>query len=166
MKRIEKALITVNRMLVAAALAAIFLIVFSNVVGRYVLGSSLAWGEEVARFLMIFGAFAGAGLALREGRLVEIDLFVSILPKRLDRPIRWCVVLVMGMFMALVAWFGIRFVAFGWPKETMATGISRGIPYIAIPTGAVLFICHLGFFARRFIARDFEIDGFHADQDE
>ncbi|MBA5779435.1 TRAP transporter small permease [Stappia sp. F7233] len=165
MRRIEEALVTVNRALVAAALAAIFAIVFVNVIGRYVFGSSLSWGEEVARFLMIFGAFAGAGLALREGRLVEIDLFVSVFPERLNTMIRWGAVVVMGLFMALVFWFGARFVAFGWPKETMATGISRGIPYLAIPTGAALFLCHLFFFARRFVSRDFESDGDYPGQD-
>ena len=78
MARLERILIAVNRALVAAALAAVFVIVITNVVGRYLFGSSLAWGEEVARFLMIFGVFAGAGLALRSGRLVEIDLFVAL----------------------------------------------------------------------------------------
>ncbi|MET1416007.1 TRAP transporter small permease [Roseibium sp. HPY-6] len=165
MAQFERALIAVNRFLVAAALALVFLIVITNVIGRYLFGISLSWGEEVARFLMIFGVFAGAGLALRSGRLVEIDLFVAMLPKRLRKVIRWGSVVVMAAFMALIFWFGIQFVSFGWNKETMATGISRGIPYLAIPLGAALFLCHLAFACRKFVSGDFETDSVLDDQE-
>ncbi|MEC9102481.1 MAG: TRAP transporter small permease subunit, partial [Pseudomonadota bacterium] len=72
MARAETILVVLNRALVALVLAAVFAIVFVNVVGRYGFGQSFAWVEEAARHLMILGAFSGAGLALREGRLVAI----------------------------------------------------------------------------------------------
>lgn len=72
MSRAEAMFLAVHRVLVALVLAAVFAIVFMNVVGRYGFGHSFAWVEEAARHLMILGAFAGAGLALREGRLVAI----------------------------------------------------------------------------------------------
>lgn len=156
MARLDAFLVQFNRLLVALALAAIFVIVFTNVVLRYGFASSLAWAEETARFLMVFGAFAGAGLALRQGSLVAIEVLVDLLP----RPLRWLVraggLAVMGGFMALLVWYGAAFVDFGWNKETMATQISRGIPYLAIPIGAGLFLCHLLLFAGRYLRGDFE----------
>ncbi len=156
MHRIETLLVRVNRLLVALALAAVFVIVFVNVVLRYGFGSSLAWAEETARFLMIFGTFAGAGLALRQGGLVAIDMLLERLPYLLRRLVRWAGALAMGGFMALLVWYGIAFVDFGWNKETMATQISRGIPYMAIPIGAAFFLAHLFFFARRYVDGAFE----------
>lgn len=160
MRRIESLLLAANRAMVALALAAIFLIVFANVVGRYGFGTSLPWAEEIARFLMIFATFAGAGLALREGRLVAIDSLIVLVSRYplLYLTIRWLGVLLMGIFMALLLYFGIRFVQFGWDKETMALQISRGIPYLAIPIGAGLFLLHLAFFARRYARGEFEAD--------
>ena len=118
-------------------------------------GVSLAWAEEVARHLMVFGAFAGAGLALREGKLVAIHTIIDMLRNvgvaRLV--IMWGAVILMGGFMALLLWFGAQFVAFGWNKETMATQVPRGIPYLSIPIGAALFLVHLVFFAKRFCRR-------------
>ncbi len=157
MRSLERIFVEANRALVALALAAIFCIVFLNVVLRYGFGSSLAWAEETARFLMIFGALAAAGLALRQGGLVAIDMLLELLPRPLAPAIRWTGVLAMGAFMALLLWFGWLFVDFGWNKETMATQISRGIPYMAIPIGAALFLVHLLFFARRYVAGDFEV---------
>lgn len=157
MARFEEILILLNKQLVALTLGAVFVIVFVNVLGRYLLGVSLPWAEEVARHLMIFGAFAGAGLALREGRLVSIDTLLDALPHGgvARRAIRWGTVVLMAVFMVLLIWFGAQFVSFGWNKETMATQVPRGIPYLAIPIGAAIFLVHLALFARRFVAGTF-----------
>ncbi|MEX0758415.1 MAG: TRAP transporter small permease subunit, partial [Tistlia sp.] len=48
-------------------------------------------------------------------------------------------------------WLGIAFVEFGWSKETMATQIPRGVPYLALPIGAALFLVHLLLFAARYV---------------
>ena len=156
MHHLETWIVAVNRALVAAALTAVFVIVFANVVGRYGFGASFAWVEETARHLMILGAFCGAGLALREGRLVAIMALPDALPSAAARALRWGIVAVMFAFMATMLWLGIKFVEFGWNKETMSTGISRGIPYMAIPIGCALFLIQLAFFAKRFVAQDFE----------
>lgn len=156
MHKLETWVVAVNRCVVATALAAVFAIVFVNVVGRYGFGTSFAWVEEVARHLMILGALCGAGLALREGRLVAITTFPDLLPTGLARLLRWSIVIVMFAFMATMLWLGVQFVEFGWNKETMSTGIPRGIPYLAIPIGCALFLIQLAFFAKRFVAQDFE----------
>lgn len=158
LSRFESVVLSVNRAIVALALATVFIIVFVNVVGRYGFNHSYAWVEEAARHLMILGAFAGAGLALREGRLVSIDLVPQLLPSGLARALRWGMVLVMFGFMLCLTWLGVEFVRFGWNKETMSTGISRGIPYMAIPFGCILFLIQLGFFARRYVNEEFEYD--------
>ena len=156
MERLEYAFVSANRWFVALALAIVFIIVFMNVVGRYGFGHSFAWVEETARHLMILGAFAGAGLALREGRLVAITAVQSLLPAPLALGLRILTLLMMFGFMATMVWLGIKFVQFGWNKETMSTGIPRGIPYMSIPIGCALFLIHLLLFARRFLAEDFE----------
>lgn len=158
MKRFELAFVAANKFIVAAILAAIFTIVFVNVVGRYGFATSFAWVEESARHLMILGVFCGAGLALRQGRLVAIESLVAIFPKHVEIGIRWLVVATMFAFMSAMGWLGIQFVEFGWPKETMSTGMSRGLPYLSIPIGCGLFLIHLILFARRFVAYAFEID--------
>jgi TRAP-type C4-dicarboxylate transport system permease small subunit len=48
---------------VAVLLAAMSFTVFGNVVCRYFLDASLAWYEEVSRFLLIWIVFLGAVIA-------------------------------------------------------------------------------------------------------
>lgn len=158
MEKFEANLTAANRAVVAAVLALVFSIVLVNVIGRYVFGTSFAWVEEAARHLMVFGAFCGAGLALREGRLVAIELLQDLTPAGVSRSLRWLGVLVMLVFMGSMAWLGVQFVEFGWSKETMSTDMSRGIPYLAIPIGCALFVVHLLLFARRYVDKAFEYD--------
>jgi TRAP-type C4-dicarboxylate transport system permease small subunit len=156
MERAEAIFVAFNRMLVAVVLASIFFIVFINVIGRYGFGHSFAWSEEAARHLMIFGAFAGAGLALREGRLVAITTLQSVGSPTFGRLLRWLAVLIMFIFMATMFWLGVKFVQFGWNKETMSTGMPRGAVYLSIPIGCALFLIHLVLFATRFVREEFE----------
>ncbi|WP_161471000.1 TRAP transporter small permease [Tropicimonas marinistellae] len=157
MNRLRAGFVEANRALVAAILAIVFGIVFANVLGRYVFNYSFPWVEEAARHLMVLGAFCGAGIALREGRLVAIDLLPDLLPDRLGTLLRWFGVATMFVFMSVMLWLGIRFVAFGWPKETMSTGMPRGVPYLAIPIGCALFLVHLATFARRYVHHDWDL---------
>jgi hypothetical protein len=84
----EHRFIQVNRVLVGLTMAAIFILVFLNVVLRYGFGTSISWVEEVARFLMIWGAFLGAGLTMREGPFVAIDVFQDCLPETARHRVR------------------------------------------------------------------------------
>ncbi|NQZ32391.1 MAG: TRAP transporter small permease [Oceanospirillaceae bacterium] len=158
MKNIESYFVLINRIFVASLLAIVFLIVIVNVVGRYGFNYSLSWAEEAARHLMILSAFSASGLALREGRLVAITLFPDLLPTKIQLVLRWLIVITMFTFMLVMTWLGIKFVQFGWNKETMATGMSRGIPYMAIPFGCFIFLVQLAFFARRFTRFEFEFE--------
>ena len=159
MDRFEQIFVAVNRAVVGGVLATGFAIVFANVVMRYGFGRSFSWAEEVAGFLMVAGAYLGAGLALREGRLVSIDLFIEMLPERARIAARYAIAILMILFMAAIVWIGIRFAAFGYNKETMATQISRAIPYSVIPIGAAIFIVHTLLFMRRFARCEFQFDG-------
>ena len=73
LERLERLLVACNRWLLILLLAAMACIVFANVVLRYTTGDSIVWAEEVARHMMIWVTFLGAGLVLRFGGHVAID---------------------------------------------------------------------------------------------
>ncbi|MBC7681751.1 MAG: TRAP transporter small permease [Ferruginibacter sp.] len=70
--------------LMALALGLIVLLVFSNVVGRYALGTSFAGAEELSRLLFVWLVFLGAILTLRR----RAHLGVELVQARLPRPAR------------------------------------------------------------------------------
>ena len=66
--------------LMAVALMIMVVLVFGNVVLRYVFNSSITVSEEVSRWLFVWITFMGAVVALREHAHLGTDALVSRLP--------------------------------------------------------------------------------------
>ena len=67
--------------LMAVALTLIVLLIFSNVVGRYLMGTSFAGAEELSRLLFVWLVFLGAILALRRRAHLGVELVQARLPR-------------------------------------------------------------------------------------
>lgn len=159
--RAELLFVRANQALIGVMMVVMFGLVFTNVVTRYGLGFSIAWAEEVSSFLMIWVTYLGAGLALREGRLVAIDLFQDMLPER-RRPVARAVLAVgILLFLGFLTYYGFQFVVFGWAQDTPMTLIPRGVPYLAIPLGSLVLGLHLILGFRDFIAREWQESDTH-----
>lgn len=151
--RFDAGFIAVNRWLIGLCMVAMTALVFVNVVTRYCFGYSIAWSEEVSRFLMIYIAFLGAGLALRQGRLIAVELFQDMLPRPLALVLRVAIGIVILAFLFLIAVLGLQYALFNWRQTTAVLRISAGIPYLAVPAGAILMMLHLLLGFRGFVER-------------
>ena len=68
--------------LLAALLLGMVLMVFGNVVLRYVFNSGITVSEELSRFFFVWLTFIGAVVAMREGAHLGMDTVVARLPRR------------------------------------------------------------------------------------
>jgi TRAP-type C4-dicarboxylate transport system permease small subunit len=152
----DRAFRRVNAGVIVAMMAVMVALVFANVLGRYVFNRSFIWAEELSQYLMVWVTFLGAGLALRYGRHVAMDMLQAALPGPLARTLRLCLALVMIGFLLVVTVLGVRLVAFAWPQETPAMNISAGIPYLAVPVGSFVFLLHLLLMFRDYVAQRYE----------
>lgn len=151
--RADRLLIGLNRFVCASLLAAMATLVFANVVGRYAFGVSVSWAEEVARYLMIWSALLAAGLALREGAHIAVETLPDSLPPRAGALVRAVVALVVGGFLAILAWLGWEYALFALPQRTPVLRLSMGLVYLAVPLGAGLCLLHLLIMLPRFVLR-------------
>jgi TRAP-type C4-dicarboxylate transport system permease small subunit len=67
------------------------LVVFAQFFTRYVMNNSLAWTEEIARYLLICSAFAGCVMAMRKRSHIAVEALHVYLPKKLSHWILICV---------------------------------------------------------------------------
>jgi TRAP-type C4-dicarboxylate transport system permease small subunit len=67
---------------VALCLAVMVVLVFGNVVLRYVFNSGIATSEELSRWLLVWLTFLGAIVALRQHAHLGVDTLVRALPPR------------------------------------------------------------------------------------
>src|SRR3954465_5643108 len=68
------------KIVMAVLLAAMVVLVFGNVVLRYVFNSGITVSEELSRWLMVWLTFLGALVALREHAHPGVDTLVRALP--------------------------------------------------------------------------------------
>ncbi|MGD2124432.1 MAG: TRAP transporter small permease [Desulfobacteraceae bacterium] len=156
LERFEKILVVANKAAIGFMMGVMFVLVFVNVVARYCFGFSFMTAEEISTFLMIWITYLGAGLALREGRHAAIDLFQDLLPVQIRRALRATLGILIVLFFATLTYYGIRLSQFAWGQETMATQIPKGIPYLAVPVGALVIVLHLVLMFREWIDKRWE----------
>lgn len=97
--------LTVEKLLIAATMAAIALITAANVATRYLTDVSLAFTEEYSVVLMVVLAFLGTALATAAGRHIRIGVLVDARPPAVRRAIEMAgLALVVVMFGILALW--------------------------------------------------------------
>lgn len=118
------------------------LLVFVQVVLRYVLNYSLSWSEEVARYLIVWFVFIGSSIAVREKAHATMDALVTYLPDKGKRIFSTIANLISIVFCVFLIWSGSGIVSsvieFG--SVTPSTGMPMYIPYLALPVGASLML--------------------------
>ncbi len=148
----DRVLLLCSRWLIILILAAMAVMVFANVVLRFLTDNSILWVEEVSRYLMIWLTFLGAGLVLRYGGHIGIDTLQESFPKRAVLLRGVIFVLLLGFFACMV-WVGFAYASRTWAQTTPVLQIPVGFVYSAMPVGFMLLIVHLLMMARPYILR-------------
>ena len=131
MKRIINGYCRMLETLIALALAVMVVLVFGNVILRYVFNSGITVSEEVARWLFVWLTFLGAIVALKEHGHLGSDMLVSRLPTGGKKAL-----LVIGhLLMLYITWLlfsgSLTQARINWDVEAPVTGASVAIFYLA-----------------------------------
>jgi len=78
-------LFRIIEVMIAVFLGMMILLVFTNVLARYLFSAGFVWSEEVARLCFIFLVYLGSIEAMRDNRHLLVDTFLIQLPKLLQR---------------------------------------------------------------------------------
>lgn len=117
--------LTIEKLLIAAGMAAIALITAANVVSRYVTSISLAFTEEYSVALMVVVTLLGTGLAIAAGRHVRIGYCVDSRSPRTRRVFEiGSMLLVIVMFGILAIW-GARLAWDEYRFEVLTPGLGH-----------------------------------------
>lgn len=159
MQTFERAFVAINRWILILLLAAMSVIVFTNVVMRYTTHESLEWAEEVSRHMMIWLTFLGAGLVLRYGGHIAVENLQDALPRRGAVVMRAVVAALLLAFFGFMVWYGWLYMQRTFFQLTAVTQIPFAYIYAAMPIGGILLIVHGAFIARRYVlGREFAAD--------
>ncbi len=116
------------------------MIIFIQVILRYFFGQSIVWGEELARYGIVWFVFLGSSLAVKQGAHASVDVLVKLLPGVARKSVEILAIGISIAYCVLVVRFGLDLVfrvrAMGNITPTLE--IPMFIPYLAIPVGVTL----------------------------
>jgi len=122
--------------------ASLVCLVAAQVGLRYLIGTSIHWEEEAARYLMIWITFLTAGVGLRLGAHVAVDFVKDSVPRRIRIPLLIAIKLGMLFFLLLVTVYGFWVMVNVKDQISPALEFSMAIPYAAVPVGCALMIIY------------------------
>ena len=126
-----------------AVLALMAIIMFANVMLRYLTDESIVWSEEVARYLMIWLTFLGIGPVFRVGGHIAVDSLQAVLPPRAALVLRAGIFLLIVGFSIVLVHLGLILVERTWVQTTAVTEVPFGLVAAAVPVGFFFALWHL-----------------------
>lgn len=117
--------------------------IFGNVLLRYVFKFSIAWTEELARYLMIWLGFLGMSLALKYNEHVYISFITKLFPQKVEKALIALSRIMVFMFLTVVLIYSIKVIPVLSRQKSTALQIPMYIPYFSVTLGSALMILHV-----------------------
>ncbi len=123
-------------------LAAMVVILFYQIIMRYLFNDSPAWTEEIARYMFIWETWVGISVGAKYGKHIEVTMLVDRLPERGRAALRIIADLIVIAICLVVVRQGTvlvdRLLSVG--SYSPALHIPMGYIYAAVPVGCGLMI--------------------------
>lgn len=125
---------------------ALFLVNLIQVFFRYVIGASLSWSEEIARYLFIWATYFGMAIVIRDEESIRIDILELIVKnKSVIRILEFLRVVFTIIISLVLLVLSANYVGSIIDRNLLATatGMPLWIPVSSIIIGSLLSIFYL-----------------------
>jgi TRAP-type C4-dicarboxylate transport system permease small subunit len=114
------------------------LVVFSQVIWRFVLNNPFTWSEELARYLQVWLVLLTSSVCLREGSHLTVDYAIHNLPFKYKKALKLIVMLIIIFFLFIVIFFGIKMIIVTKYQVTPAMQLPIYLVYFSFPVAGLL----------------------------
>jgi len=124
-------------------LVAIVVLTFVQVLFRYVFHWSLAWTEELARFMFMWMAALASAYAFKLGTHFALRFLVNSLGKQVQKILGFVVMLITSLFLILFTWKAAEYTVSMAKQVAPSTGLSMAVPYSSAIAGGLLMLYYV-----------------------
>lgn len=110
-----------------------------QVVGRYVFNFSIASAIETATIAQIWMVLVGAGITMRRGMHVAVDVAAAALPLAVARALALVIAAACLWFLGVVFYASLPIIEVGFIETSPALQIPMWIAYLGLPVGSAYF---------------------------
>ena len=133
--------------------------VWLGVLVRYLIPLPLTFMEEAARYLMIWTALLAVSSCISRREHIGVEILFDKFPDKVQRILLAVLDLLAIVFFAFLVFYGIGMVEKGASHFTMIYGMTKALPFAAVPVSAALACIQLILVAVRDQARWTDVDG-------
>ncbi len=127
-----------------AAMSVMLLLIFFQVISRYLFGYTFEWSEELARFLFVWVVFLGSALIMGESGHLAVQLLPTKFAGTLIGNLMAVFVNVCGyIFILILLVQGTKMTSVMTFQTAPGLGISMSWVYAIIPASALLMLLYL-----------------------
>ncbi|WP_026699800.1 TRAP transporter small permease [Salibacterium aidingense] len=122
----------------SAMFVALVVLVFFQVITRFIINFPLAWSEEISRYLTIYIVFLGSALAVRNREHIAIDFLMDVVSAAKKRKLQFIVSIISTVFFIILCYYGtvLTFTVIGQLTPTLQFSIAW--VYAAVPLGSLI----------------------------
>jgi len=144
MRKFNDLILAFCKYAIIAMVPVMTVIIFVQVVLRYVFQSPFSWAEELARYLLVWITCLGSAYAIRDGMHISISYLRNKLQGAAQTAVTAIIyVVTLGFFIYCIK-EGSAFALEQWGQRSTAMQIPMTFPYMAIPLGfAIMFLVGL-----------------------
>ncbi len=137
--------------------AMMVLVVFSQVVWRFVFNNPFSWTEELARYLQVWLILLASVACIQKGRHLAVDYFTHILPFRIAKVLKLASIFCVLLFTAVLFFASIQLISITIHQITPAIRLPIMVVYLAFPISSLfMFVESLVLFLKMTSASDRE----------
>lgn len=129
-----------TKMVIAVIMGTLVVLIFTQVMLRFLFSSSLLWIEELGRFMFVWLMFLGISIGVYQNKHIAITFMWDILPKLGARLFQLTTILLVGAFFAFLAYKGFEFSLINLAGESSVLFIPLGYVYFIMPVASVLCV--------------------------
>lgn len=126
-----------EELLLVLSLAAMVILIFGQVIGRYILQSAPVWTEELARYIHIFQVWIGASYAVKLNQHIRVEAFINLFHGKVRKVLEITGTIIWFSLALFLAIFGTKLVidSMNYAQVSPAIQIPFWILFLAIPLG-------------------------------
>lgn len=139
MKKFYDAFCKVEEVITGSFICIITVLVFVSAVARTI-KYPINWAQDVSLLLFAWVVFLGADLALRDADFVNVDMFVNMLPIKIQNALYFLWYGVILAFLSILIRFGIPLSIENTKRLFQTLGISYSWATISVPVGSAIMM--------------------------
>ena len=138
LKKISELIAVFTTYMSGFILLSVAIVLFAQVVMRFVFNSGFSWSEEYARYAIIWGVMLIANVLIKDNELITVDFLDALWPKKMivlrDSFYQFIILLLLGVILKE----GWGQAVSGLKSSMVTMNIKWFYAYLAVPVGTAL----------------------------